>query len=119
MMLTANNLGLVNKTAILERPHPKRMEFGVGDIILVETVYQAGKKRTQISEGIVISKKGENKISFTFTIRKVSLGFGIEMVFQFWSPLVISIQIKKKGPVRRAKLYCLRHKYPKANKLTV
>lgn len=87
----------------------QRLPFNVGDSVLVEAVHQVGKKRCQLIEGIVISRKGAG-ISSTFTIRRVSLGFGVELVFQLFSPLVTSVTIRRSGTTRKAKLYYLRRK---------
>lgn len=85
-------------------------EFRVGDTVKVEFKIREGDlERTGIFEGIVISKRGEG-LNSTFTVRKKSLGVGVERIFPLHSPSIINIQIVKSAKVRRAKLYYLREK---------
>jgi large subunit ribosomal protein L19 len=92
----------------------KGVHFGVGDLIKVYLKIQEGDKiRTQLFEGLVISIRGrrENKM---FTVRRVaSGGIGVERIFPLNSPWIIRIEIKKRGLVRRAKLYYLRDRIGK------
>ncbi len=95
----------------------KIAEFGVGDTIRVVTkILEQDKVRLHPFEGIVIAKKGK-KGSERFTVRRVSHGEGIEKVFLINSPSIESIEIIKKGKVRRAKLYYLRKKIGKKAKI--
>jgi large subunit ribosomal protein L19 len=99
----------VEKEYLKERP-----DFSVGDTVRVHAIVkEGGKERVQVFEGIVIAKKGGG-INETFTVRKVSYGVGVERVFPLHSPLVKKIEVKRKGDVRRAKLYYLRERLGKA-----
>jgi large subunit ribosomal protein L19 len=83
--------------------------FTPGDTIVVQVKVKEGEReRSQAFEGVVIaiSKRGLNS---SFTVRKISHGEGVERVFQTYSPVINSIQIKRRGAVRRAKLYYLRN----------
>ncbi|MBI4237341.1 MAG: 50S ribosomal protein L19 [Deltaproteobacteria bacterium] len=82
--------------------------FRAGDTVRVYTLVKEGdKERTQIYEGVVISRRG-SAISETFTVRKVSYGVGVERVFPLHSSLIEKIEVRQRGKVRRAKLYYLR-----------
>ena len=97
----------------LEEEEIKRMgkklpEFSPGDTVIVNVgVVEGERKRVQAYEGVVIAKKNRG-INSSFTVRKVSLGEGVERTFQTYSPLIDSIELKRKGDVRRAKLYYMR-----------
>jgi len=92
-------------------------EFGPGDSVRVVTSVKRGDRdRLQRFEGIVIKIKGSGT-GKTFTVRKVSQGIGVEKIFPLNSPRIKSIEILKKGKVRRAKLYYLREKEGKAAKI--
>ena len=92
-------------------------EFNVGDTVKVDVQITEGERtRIQVFEGTVIAKKG-NGISETFTVRKVSYGFGVERVFPMHSPSVKDVKIIRKGRVRRSKLYYLRDRIGKAAKV--
>ncbi len=90
------------------------IEFGVGDTVVVhQKIQEAKKMRTQPFEGIVIAIKGrgENK---TFTVRKIATGqIGVERIWPITSPWIEKIEVKKRGKVRRAKLYYLRERVGK------
>ena len=82
--------------------------FGPGDTIRVMVrVREGDKERLQAFEGIVISKRGGG-ISENFTVRKVSAGVGVERIFPIHSPSIASVEVVRRGRVRRAKLYYLR-----------
>lgn len=92
----------------------KQVPFNVGDTVRVHVKVKEGdKERLQVFEGTVIAKNGGG-ISESFTVRKVSYGVGVERVFPVSSPLVKKIEVKRKGDVRRAKLYYLRGRLGKA-----
>ena len=83
-------------------------EFGPGDTVVVQVKIKEGtRERTQAYEGVVIAKRNRGLHS-AFTVRKISYGEGVERVFQTHSPMIESITVKRRGAVRRAKLYYLR-----------
>ena len=85
-------------------------EFSPGDTIKVNVMIREGdRQRIQAFEGVVIAIKNRG-INSSFTVRKMSSGEGVERVFQTHSPLVHEIEIKRRGSVRRAKLYYLRER---------
>lgn len=91
--------------------------FRVGDTVKVNVkVVEGNRERIQAFEGVVIARKG-GSIRETFTVRRVSYGIGVERVFPLHSPRIESIQIVKRGKVRRAKLYYLRTRVGKAAKV--
>lgn len=82
--------------------------FGPGDTVVVQVkVKEGSRERLQAFEGVVIAKRNRGLHS-AFTVRKISHGEGVERVFQTYSPLVDSVEVKRRGDVRRAKLYYLR-----------
>lgn len=92
-------------------------EFNVGDTVKVDVKIKEGEReRIQVFEGTVIAKKGSG-ISETFTVRKVSYGFGVERIFPMHSPSVQGVKVVRKGKVRRSKLYYLRDRVGKAAKV--
>ena len=92
-------------------------DFKVGDTVDVAIkIVEEGKTRLQTFEGIVIARKGRG-MAETFTVRKISYGEGVEMVFPLHSPSVDNIKVVKKGDVKRAKLYYLKKKIGKATKV--
>ena len=83
-------------------------DFGPGDTVIVSVnVVEGTRKRTQAYEGVVISKRNRG-LNSNFIVRKVSSGEGIERTFQTYSPSIARIEVKRRGAVRRAKLYYLR-----------
>lgn len=91
--------------------------FGAGDTVVVQVrVKEGDKERLQAFEGVVIAKRNRGLHS-AFTVRKISNGEGVERVFQTHSPLVSSIEVKRRGRVRRAKLYYLRERSGKAARI--
>jgi len=83
-------------------------EFREGDTVVVNyKIIEGNKERVQPFQGIVIQKKGEFEVG-TFTVRKISGGIGVERIFPVNSPRIESIELKKRGKVRRARLYYLR-----------
>ena len=92
----------------IERLGKKIPAFAPGDTVIVKvTVVEGDKKREQAYEGVVIAKRNRG-LNSSFTVRKISSGEGVERTFQTYSPLIASIEVKRKGDVRRAKLYYLR-----------
>jgi large subunit ribosomal protein L19 len=84
-------------------------EFNPGDTILVQVKVKEGtRERLQAFEGVVIAKRNRG-LNSAFTVRKISHNVGVERVFQTYSPVVDSITVKRRGDVRRAKLYYLRN----------
>ena len=89
----------------------------VGDSVKVHVRVREGEKdRIQVFNGVVIAMKGGG-IGSTFTVRKVSDGVGVERIFPFYSPVISKIEVAKRGHVRRAKLYYLRHRRGKAARI--
>ena len=83
-------------------------EFSSGDTVVVQVrVKEGDRERLQAFEGVVIAKRNRG-LNSAFTVRKISHGEGVERVFQTYSPLVAGIEVKRRGAVRRAKLYYLR-----------
>ena len=92
-------------------------DFRSGDTISVHYKIREGdRERIQIFEGVVIAKKGGG-VRETFIVRKVSYGVGVERIFPLHSPLIDKIEVKKKGKVRKAKLYYLRGRSKKASRI--
>lgn len=92
-------------------------EFAPGDTIVVQVKVKEGdRERLQAFEGVVIAKKNRG-INSSFTVRKISSGEGVERVFQTYSPLVAEIKVKRRGDVRRAKLYYMRDLRGKAARI--
>jgi len=82
--------------------------FAPGDTVIVQVKVKEGtRERLQAFEGVVIAKRNRG-INSSFTVRKISHGEGVERVFQTYSPVVDSVAVKRRGDVRRAKLYYLR-----------
>lgn len=85
-------------------------EFGPGDTVSVQVrVKEGNRERLQAFEGVVIGKKNRG-VNSSFIVRKISHGVGVERTFQTHSPLIASIEVKRRGDVRQAKLYYLRER---------
>lgn len=85
-------------------------EFGAGDTVIVQVrVREGNRERLQAYEGIVISKRNRG-LNSSFTVRKISHGVGVERTFQTHSPQIDTIEVKRRGDVRKAKLYYLRER---------
>ncbi len=83
-------------------------DFAAGDTVVVQIKVKEGEReRLQAFEGVVIAKRNRG-LNSAFTVRKISHGEGVERVFQTYSPIIAEIQVKRRGDVRRAKLYYLR-----------
>jgi large subunit ribosomal protein L19 len=92
----------------IKRLNRKIPKFAPGDTVIVKVqVVEGDKKREQAYEGVVIAKRNRG-LNSSFIVRKISSGEGVERTFQTYSPAVASIEVKRKGEVRRAKLYYLR-----------
>ncbi len=92
-------------------------EFAPGDTVTVQVkVKEGNRERLQAFEGVVIAKRNRG-LNSSFTVRKISHGEGVERVFQTYSPLVDSVTVKRRGDVRRAKLYYLRGRTGKAARI--
>lgn len=92
-------------------------KFTPGDTVLVQVKVKEGEReRLQAFEGVVIAMSN-NGLNSSFTVRKISHGEGVERVFQTYSPLINSVEVKRRGAVRRAKLYYLRDRQGKAARI--
>ena len=110
---------MTNIIAELEAERIKREipDFGPGDTIVVEVKVKEGdRERVQAYEGVVIARRNRG-LNSSFTVRKISHGEGVERVFQTYSPSLGSITVKRRGNVRRAKLYYLRDRAGKAARI--
>jgi large subunit ribosomal protein L19 len=93
-------------------------EFAPGDTVIVNVnVVEGNRKRVQAYEGVVIAKRNRG-LNSSFIVRKISSGEGVERTFQTYSPLLASIVVKRRGDVRRAKLYYLRGRRGKSARIT-
>jgi len=91
--------------------------FAPGDTVVVNVnVVEGDRKRVQAYEGVVIGKKNRG-LNSSFTVRKISSGEGVERTFQSYSPLIASIEVKRRGAVRRAKLYYMRGRSGKSARI--
>ncbi|NJD25228.1 MAG: 50S ribosomal protein L19 [Betaproteobacteria bacterium] len=92
-------------------------EFAPGDTVVVQVkVKEGNRERLQAYEGVVIAKRNRG-LNSSFIVRKISSGEGVERTFQTYSPLVASIEVKRRGDVRRAKLYYLRDRSGKSARI--
>lgn len=92
-------------------------EFGPGDTVIVQVKVKEGQReRLQAFEGVVIARKNRG-LNSSFTVRKISYGEGVERVFQTYSPAIAEIKVKRRGAVRRAKLYYMRERRGKAARI--
>ncbi|CAH9017760.1 50S ribosomal protein L19 [Candidatus Nitrosacidococcus sp. I8] len=111
-----------NKNSIIEAIEAAQLrqdipDFNPGDTIQVNVrVIEGERERIQAFEGIVIAKRNRG-LGSAFTVRKISYGEGVERVFQTHSPAIASIEVKRRGDVRRAKLYYLRNLRGKAARI--
>ena len=92
-------------------------DFAPGDTVIVNVnVVEGERKRVQAYEGVVISKRNRG-LNSNFIVRKISSGEGVERTFQLYSPLIAKIEVKRRGDVRRAKLYYLRNRSGKSARI--
>jgi large subunit ribosomal protein L19 len=100
-----------------EAQNSKIPDFSPGDTVVVQVKVKEGEReRVQAYEGIVIARRNRG-LNSSFTVRKISHGEGVERVFQSYSPSIGSITVKRRGNVRRAKLYYLRDRTGKAARI--
>jgi large subunit ribosomal protein L19 len=111
-----NIIATIEKEEI-ERLGKKIPAFAPGDTVIVNvSVVEGERKRVQAYEGVVIAKRNRG-LNSSFVVRKISSGEGVERTFQTYSPLIASIDVKRKGDVRRAKLYYLRDRSGKSARI--
>jgi len=112
----------MNLIALLEQEEIARLgktipPFAPGDTVVVQVKVKEGtRERLQAYEGVVIAKRNRG-LNSSFIVRKISSGEGVERTFQTYSPLVAAIEIKRRGDVRRAKLYYLRERSGKSARI--
>ena len=112
----------MNLIQTIEQEEIKRLkktipDFSPGDTVVVNVnVVEGDRKRSQAFEGMVIAKRNRG-LNSSFVVRKISSGEGVERTFQTYSPLLASIEVKRKGDVRRAKLYYLRSRSGKSARI--
>ncbi len=101
----------------IKRIGKKIPDFSAGDTVIVSVnVVEGERKRVQAFEGVVIAKSNRG-LNSSFIVRKISSGEGVERTFQAHSPLIASIDVKRRGDVRRAKLYYLRNRSGKSARI--
>ena len=94
-----------------------RPEFGPGDTVVVNVnVVEGNRKRVQAYEGVVIARRNRG-LNSSFIVRKISSGEAVERTFQLYSPQIASLEVKRRGDVRRAKLYYLRNRSGKSARI--
>jgi large subunit ribosomal protein L19 len=92
-------------------------DFAPGDTVIVNVnVFEGDRKRIQAFEGVVVAKRNRG-LNSNFIVRKISSGEGVERTFQTYSPVIASIEVKRRGDVRRAKLYYLRDRSGKSARI--
>jgi large subunit ribosomal protein L19 len=112
----------MSKNKIIQQIEDEQMgkeipEFSPGDTVVVQVKIKEGdRERLQAFEGVVIGKRNRG-LNSSFTVRKISHGVGVERTFQTFSPQVDSVQLKRRGDVRQAKLYYLRELSGKAARI--
>ena len=112
----------MNLIQTLEKEEIERLgknipQFAPGDTVVVSVnVVEGTRKRVQAFEGVVIAKRNRG-LNSAFIVRKISSGEGVERTFQLYSPLIAKIEVKRRGDVRRAKLYYLRDLRGKKSRL--
>jgi len=114
MGVTMNNIIATLESEATNKEIP---DFSPGDTVVVEVKVKEGdRERVQAYEGVVIARRNRG-FNSSFTVRKISHGEGVERVFQTYSPAIGSISVKRRGNVRRAKLYYLRDLTGKAARI--
>jgi large subunit ribosomal protein L19 len=101
----------------IARLNKKIPAFAPGDTVIVSVnVVEGTRKRVQAFEGVVIAKRNRS-LNSSFIVRKISNGEGVERTFQLYSPIIAGIEVKRRGDVRRAKLYFLRQRSGKSARI--
>ena len=114
--------GVFDMSNIIEQLETEQMkrdlpDFAPGDTVVVQVrVTEGQRERLQAFEGVVIAKRNRG-LQSSFTVRKISYGEGVERVFQTHSPAIASIEVKRRGDVRRAKLYYMRERRGKSARI--
>jgi len=122
MSKTARGGATKSLIAEIEREEVARLNknlpaFAPGDTVIVNVnVVEGERKRVQAYEGVVIAKRNKG-VNSSFIVRKISNGEGVERTFQTYSPLIASVELKRRGDVRRAKLYYLRDRSGKSARI--
>jgi large subunit ribosomal protein L19 len=119
MMAIGETMDLIQQLEQEEiaRLNKKIPEFAPGDTVVVSVnVVEGNRKRNQAYEGVVIAKRNRG-LNSSFIVRKISSGEGVERTFQLYSPLISAIEVKRRGDVRRAKLYYLRDRSGKSARI--
>lgn len=119
-----NGVNTMNLISILEQEEINRLnknkiipKFNPGDTVIVNlNVVEGTRKRIQAYEGVVIAIRNRS-LNTSFIVRKISSGESVERTFQLYSPQIDSIELKRRGDVRRAKLYYLRSRFGKAARI--
>ena len=112
----------MSKNKIIEQIENEQLksdvpEFGAGDTVVVQVrVREGNRERLQAYEGVVIARRNRG-LNSAFTVRKISHGVGVERTFQTHSPQIESIAVKRRGDVRKAKLYYLRERSGRAARI--
>ncbi|MGB1272062.1 MAG: 50S ribosomal protein L19 [Endozoicomonas sp.] len=112
----------MSKNKIIQQLEAEQMDkeipaFAQGDTVVVQVkVKEGNRERLQAFEGVVIGKRNRG-LNSAFTVRKISSGVGVERTFQTYSPMIASINVKRRGDVRQAKLYYLRELSGKAARI--
>jgi len=112
----------MSKNKIIEQVENSQLksdvpDFGAGDSVVVQVrVREGNRERLQAYEGVVIAKRNRG-LNSSFTVRKISHGVGVERTFQTHSPQIESISVKRRGDVRKAKLYYLRERSGRAARI--
>ena len=101
----------------IERLGKSLPDFAPGDTVVVQVkVKEGNRERLQAYEGVVIAKRNRG-LNSSFIVRKISAGEGVERTFQTYSPLIANVEVKRRGDVRRAKLYYLRQRSGKSARI--
>ena len=109
---------LINEIEARHKRETPLGSFQVGDTIDVHVQIREGEKeRTQTFTGTVIKIQGGNSISATFTVRRIVAGEGVERTFPFHSPVILGVEVQRKGKVRRSRLFYLRDRIGKATRV--
>ena len=113
-----NLIEILEQEEIARLTNGKAMpEFGPGDTVIVSVnVVEGNRKRVQAYEGVVIAKRNRG-LNSAFIVRKISSGEAVERTFQLYSPQIAAIEVKRRGAVRRAKLYYLRQRSGKSARI--